>query len=541
MTTYDSRVLVGQTSGEDGGGGGTTIELDINLVGVHDVTKAYSAGDGVRFNDGLIYIATADVPANGASPPNAPWGKYTGPPGPAGKKGDPGDDAGNIDLSDYSTTEEQKAIDDAQNKNLADEISLRAKGEDLQVRTINAAAQLPTFLRIQAGSDTPAIVHFALDVTEIFNGERHTFKTDDVVYFPPKSVVSKTIPLPEPEVSGVIGLVPRNIDTIGDLDRTYTLGVSALDAEFLRRKNTDQFEVWFKDETVHTSAENWNPVADFIETFEVNTTEETNIGLVDGDKIVPVRLVFRSKGTFVGWVSTFLTIGDDKTGGEAAELTDIQKALDLGAYLETPVVERASAAIEGPWRINFDNPTALPDSGYWFTIDVEGQPATQGRVAWAQASSASFTIASAVAEAIFQGAGAKRAIELNLYFYTAAAGRASDYVARLRYGVAFLTPKAPNILQVAVDAGDAAGSLRIVLPANYADWKKLSVVLWESNEDKIVEVELRTSIIAAQTVNRTIRVDASRSDNRSAELTWTRATRAISSADRIIFAELTDD
>ena len=619
MTTFDSRVLAGQTSDEGGGSGGTTIELDINLVGVHDVTKAYSAGDGVRFNDGLIYIATADVAANGASPPNAPWGRYSGPTGRDGSatinldpyaRLDGATFTGNVvvPVPDAEFEATHKGYVDAAVTpvvfQVADNAALarlmanarqstqplwaqvsanaratvagttlafsvgdliyfpprtekgqrivnipapvenagNAKAVDLQVRTINTAVQLIAFLNAQQNSDTPAIVHFTLGVTEVFNGETHTFKTDDVVYFPPKSVVSKTIPLPEPNVGGNIGIVPKNIADIASIDGDYVLGVAALDVEHLKRLGVDQYEIWFKDEAVHT-VDPWAPVADFTVSFNVSSSEETQIGLKDGDRIVPIRLVFRSGGTFVDWLSGFLTIGDDMAGGDAAELTDVQKALDLGAYLETPVVERASAAIEGPWRINFDNPTALPDSGYWFTIDVEGQPATQGRVAWAQASSASFTIATAVAEAIFQGAGAKRAIELNLYFYTAAAGRASDYVARLRYGVAFLTAKAANILQVAVDGGDAAGVASIVLPATYDSWKRLSLGIWEANSDDIDVIEIPTAIIKAQTVNRDFRIYGGRNNQQVAMITWVVATRTMdpSGNDRIIYAELTDD
>ena len=93
MTSYDSRVLLNQ-GGSDGGdgGSGTTIEMDINLRGVHNQATAYSAGDGVRGADGNTYIATADIAANGAVPPAAPWARYTGPMGRDGRNGLDGND-----------------------------------------------------------------------------------------------------------------------------------------------------------------------------------------------------------------------------------------------------------------------------------------------------------------------------------------------------------------------------------------------------------------------------------------------------------------
>ena len=123
------------------------------------------------------------------------------------------------------------------------------------------------------------------------------------------------------EVSGAIGVVPKNIDAIADIDGDYILAVNDLNIEYLNSKNVDQYEIWVKEESIHTSTGTWTPVSDFQVPFNVSTTEETGIGLVGTDRIVPIRLVFRASGTFVDWVATYLTIGD---GGGSGDVTTDQ-------------------------------------------------------------------------------------------------------------------------------------------------------------------------------------------------------------------------
>ena len=121
---------------------------------------------------------------------------------------------------------------------------------------------------------------------------------------------------------GVIGIVPKNIDTYTDLDGNYELAAYDFDASYLIARNVDQYEIWIKQQAVHTTQGTWAPVSDFVASFEIDTTEETQVGLTETDQIVPVRLVFRSSGSFVAEITTYLTIGDG--GGGDGDVTTAQ-------------------------------------------------------------------------------------------------------------------------------------------------------------------------------------------------------------------------
>ena len=108
---------------------------------------------------------------------------------------------------------------------------------------------------------------------------------------------------------GTIGISPSTIGVYTSADGPYTLGAEDLDVAALNAANVDQYEIWFKDEAVHSSTGTWTPVADFTVDFNVSTSEETQIGLTSNDKIIPVRLVFRSRGQFVSLLNTWLEIG----------------------------------------------------------------------------------------------------------------------------------------------------------------------------------------------------------------------------------------
>ena len=164
------------------------------------------------------------------------------------------------------------------------------------------------------------------------------------------------------EVSGAIGVVPKNIDAIADIDGDYILAVNDLNIEYLNSKNVDQYEIWVKEESIHTSTGTWTPVSDFQVPFNVSTTEETGIGLVGTDRIVPIRLVFRASGTFVDWVATYLTIGD---GGGSGDVTaeQLKAEADLrsdGDNLQTETLTRAADLFTFlPDQLLSDSPATL--------------------------------------------------------------------------------------------------------------------------------------------------------------------------------------
>ena len=112
---------------------------------------------------------------------------------------------------------------------------------------------------------------------------------------------------------GAIAVNPSRIDAYTDIDGNYTLVAKALDVATLNAAGVDQYEIWFKDEGVHTAS--WTPTADFTVAFNVSTSEETQVGLGSTDKIVPVQLVFRSRGNFVSRLFNWIQIGSLGGGG----------------------------------------------------------------------------------------------------------------------------------------------------------------------------------------------------------------------------------
>lgn len=114
-------------------------------------------------------------------------------------------------------------------------------------------------------------------------------------------------------VKGTLGIVPKNIDAYTDVDGTYEIAAYNLDVAYLNSQSVDQYEIWFKEESVHTTTGTWTPETDFTVDVTVDTTEETSIALSASDEIVPVQMIFRASGSFVDKIVTYLTIGDDRS------------------------------------------------------------------------------------------------------------------------------------------------------------------------------------------------------------------------------------
>ena len=101
------------------------------------------------------------------------------------------------------------------------------------------------------------------------------------------------------------------------------------------------------------------------------------------------------------------------------------------------------------------------------------------------------------------------------------------------------------VLQAAVNGSDTAGVTSITLPTNYATYRDLTVVAWGNETDRIVQGEIVTAALAAQTIGRTIvlsgNFDATNASPQ-ARGTWNPTTRvfAIQGSERILYASLTD-
>ena len=104
--------------------------------------------------------------------------------------------------------------------------------------------------------------------------------------------------------------------------------------------------------------------------------------------------------------------------------------------------------------------------------------------------------------------------------------------------------RAPNVIQDPVAGGDSSGVRNFVLPANYQDWKWLSVGMWNVNNDVMGMSTFLTEFIGLQAANAQFVVSgANSSQNTSGNaLIWQSSSRTFFSQDgnRIIYAELHD-
>ena len=414
------------------------------------------------------------------------------------------------------------------------------------------------------------------------------------------------------EPKGSIAVTPNRIDTHTDVDGTYTLAAEDLDDAALKAAGVDQYEIWFKSEGVHTVS-SWTPVADFSVEFTVDTTEETNIGVTSSDKLIPVRLVFRSGGTFVSLLNTwmeirketppdrditpetisgapaFVTFLADQERNEDASIVHFTVALqeaykgvthtykandyawfppmsvDGKVFANIPpptdaslslaqqiglarhqvqpnvIIGRAQGNIARAYKIISDNAALITDAA-WVQVVVQGQNVgTRDRFDGNHA----FTIPNDVGTAIENNLGSDEFFEVNVQFWDAATDGTLITTLHLTVEAQALPymPQTPLVLQAAVDGGDTAGATSVTLPANFATYRRIFVDVWEDDTDFILEGSFHTSMLAAQTANRTIVLGGLIHNNqqgRTVRLTWNPTTRALAAigSERIIGAEL---
>ena len=104
--------------------------------------------------------------------------------------------------------------------------------------------------------------------------------------------------------------------------------------------------------------------------------------------------------------------------------------------------------------------------------------------------------------------------------------------------------KLPRVLQAAVDGSDTAGVATITLPADYEDYHHLTIGVWGISNDRILETEFLTNLLAVQTANRNLTIGYQNNRN-GAQATWNPTTRVLTSAGspnhcRFIYVALED-
>ena len=109
-------------------------------------------------------------------------------------------------------------------------------------------------------------------------------------------------------------------------------------------------------------------------------------------------------------------------------------------------------------------------------------------------------------------------------------------------------PRPPNTLQAAVQGSDTAGVASITLPANYTDWRSLTLSIWENAADESASHDIATEVLAAATEVNTFVFTGNPGATGAIRLSWNPTTRVISavtgrnvSALRITFAQLHED
>ena len=174
---------------------------------------------------------------------------------------------------------------------------------------------------------------------------------------------------------GTAGLFPKNIATIADINGDYSMPIWNINRDYLIARGVKQYEVWVKSRAVHV-VDNWTPVHDHIVDFNINTQEQTTIGLTSADKIVPVQWVPRlpdgtAEASMI--VTTFLTIGD----GGGAGLTPDEKA-KLDAIKSFSDIQPEPPGITGgdfPSRLTFRIGQRIENTAFTQArVQVQGQP-----------------------------------------------------------------------------------------------------------------------------------------------------------------------
>ena len=297
---------------------------------------------------------------------------------------------------------------------------------------------------------------------------------------------------------GVVELNPKNIATYKDVDGDRTVAVWGEDVDWLRRKQVNTVTIQYKDEPVHIVSP-WTPASDFTIEHNVNTTEETQIGLTSTDKFVPVYVIYQHRdgggGTsYVGQANGFMTIGDnsatsgggpkgipDKPANEsqvtrwnlevpatsgdgvwkkaesapAAKLTQEQQIGLLNFRVEPEIIKYNPSGLEAALTTTIELGCANPElltGDIWYQGSIDGQPVV-ARAKWSASTSAiRFVISSQLAGLI----GQNPQLELDLSFYNVSTGSgAGTIVESLRFGVPLLELPGTNSGQSAEQVAKA--------------------------------------------------------------------------------------
>ena len=195
--------------------------------------------------------------------------------------------------------------------------NLIRNGNNPQVEFVTTAARFSSQVAQQATSSRPLWMVIRASFTAVVGSTGYSVVDGEIMYVAPYSTVAHRF-WNTRDLGGNIGIEPNRIAAVGDLSGDYRLAVWNLNTAYLTARGVRQYEIWVGSRGVHTVSE-WTPTTDFTVDFNINTTEQTTIGLKATDTIVPVQWVPRlpsGSAEFSMIRTTFLHIGEQGGSGE---------------------------------------------------------------------------------------------------------------------------------------------------------------------------------------------------------------------------------
>ena len=202
---------------------------------------------------------------------------------------------------------------------LTTEAKARQSGDDWSEYKFSNNSELLAAIRRHTQTEASGF----FECTALFTNSTRTYRAGQRFYLPAhRSTESDMHFIIGKEYLGKAEIKPGNIKAAADLNGDYQLTLSDVQKDYLASIGTNVLEVWINAQAVH-SVSSYVPKDSDIINLNVNTTEQTQIALTN-QKQVPVLVVFRKDGIYLGEIGTVLTIGGVEDGG-SAELTQKQQ------------------------------------------------------------------------------------------------------------------------------------------------------------------------------------------------------------------------
>ena len=330
---------------------------------------------------------------------------------------------------------------------LAKETRSREGGDIINERKVRTAANLNSELRLHITDENASI----LIIEALFTTDTRTYRAGDRYYLAPAhNQEGNLVLIEQKQYIGKVDITPHNIAAKEDLDGTYQIVLSDVDADGLKEKGVNVLEIWFNQEAIHSTS--WAPTSTAIIDAVIDESEETQIALTN-QKVIPVLAVFRKDGNYIDQIGTYLTIGGQEEPS-GADLSSIKAGTNVSIDRSKPgeitissesgatatptqqiallnlvaspagiayrTVEELTAAVKAI-DIQISNPELLKGD-VWIEGWIQGQRGLN-RTKWTSATSAlriafDDTTAAAIATGVFDDTD----IQCNIRFFDAASG-----------------------------------------------------------------------------------------------------------------------